>query len=144
MKPRQLLLAACLGFAVLLAAGCNTQRVNSIEPAQTTGQREMVNDKRVLADQSLHNSVRLLGVNKAETPEGFLRIQVEVQNETRRAKAFTYRVEWFDLQGMMMESASTPAMPRTIESRETVTITAIAPSPAAKDFRIKLLEPKTK
>jgi uncharacterized protein YcfL len=144
MKPSHLLPAACLGLAALLTAGCNTQRVNSIEPAQPAGQREMVNDKRVLADQSLYNSVRLLGVNKAETPEGFLRIQVEVQNETRRAKAFTYRVEWFDGQGMMMESASTPAMPRTIESKETLVITAVAPTPTAKDFRIKFLEPKTK
>ena len=144
MKLRLLAPTAALPFAAVLTNGCNTMRVNSVEPAEPVGQREMVNDKRVLADQSLYNAVRVLGVNQATGAEGFLRIQVEVQNETRTAKAFTYRVEWYDQQGMLIDQATAPALPRTIESKEKVMITATAPTPTAKAFRVKFLEPKTK
>ena len=36
------------------------------------------------------------------------------------------------------------ARPRSIEAREIAAVTATAPTPRAKDFRIKFLEPKTK
>jgi uncharacterized protein YcfL len=78
-------------------------------------------------------------VNSADTPAGYLKIQVEVQNNTRSVQAFTYRVEWFDENGMLVTSS--PSLPKTLEGKETADIIAIAPTPRAKDFRIKFLEP---
>jgi uncharacterized protein YcfL len=124
---------------ILLFAACTS--MNTLEPAQPVAQRAMLADKRVITDTSLYSRVRILGVNTATGPAGFLKIQVEVENTTLSRQAFTYRVEWFDEQGMIVNLPTTTAIPRTLEARETASITATAPTDRAKDFRIKFLEP---
>lgn len=124
---------------ILLLAACSS--MNTLEPAQPVAQRTMLADKRVITDTGLYNRVRILGVNTATGPAGFLKIQVEVENTTLSRQAFTYRVEWFDEQGMIINLPTTTAIPRTLEARETASITATAPTDRAKDFRIKFLEP---
>jgi uncharacterized protein YcfL len=138
MKTPSLLLAACAA-ATLSLSGCTT--VNTIEPAQPTAQREMLSDKRVITDQSLGRRIRLLGVNTATGVGGFLKIQVELQNTSRSRQSFTYRVEWFDENGMIITQPTRTALPQSLEGKETASITATAPTERAKDFRIKFLEP---
>ena len=133
-----------LSAVIVLVAGCRSTSVNSVEPASPSGQTQMVSDKRVLTDQTLNNIVRIIGVNTATGAEGFLKVQVQVENLTRKARSFTYQVEWFDENGMIISSPTRVAMPRTIEAREVMAITATAPTPRAKDFRMKFLEPTTK
>ena len=134
-------LVTCFASGVLLlsGSGCKTT-VNTVEPAQTTAQKDMLPDKRVITDTSLNRRMRVLGVNTAATPAGFLRIQMEVQNLTRSLKSCTYRIEWFDENAMIIHTATTPSTPLSLQGRETKSITAIAPTPTAKDFRIKFLE----
>ena len=140
MKTNKLLLLSCLlAPAVLFPAGCTT--VNTLESAQSSAQRQMLPDKRVLTDSTINRSVNILGVNSATGPAGFLKIQVELQNRTSRPRSFTYRIEWFDENGMIINLPTATAIPRTIEGKETISITATAPTEKAKDFRIKLLEP---
>lgn len=144
MKTSHLLLMGFCGVVVLAMTGCRSTSVNTVEPASQVGQKQMISDKRVLTDQTLNNIVRIVGLNTATGPEGFLKVQVQVENRTRKARSFTYQVEWYDENGMIIESPVNVARPRTIEAREVVSITAIAPTPRAKDFQIKFLEPKTK
>ena len=128
------------GLMLLGGTGCKTT-VNTLEPAQATAQKDMLPDKRVITDTSLNRRMRVLGVNTAATPAGFLRIQIEVQNTTNSRKSCTYRIEWFDENAMIIHTATTPSTPISLQGRETKSITAIAPTPTAKDFRIKFLEP---
>lgn len=140
MKTKPFLFLSCLLMpAFLLTGGCTT--VNTLEPAQSSAQRQMLPDKRVLTDSTLNRHVNILGVNSATGPAGFLKIQVELQNRTSRPHAFTHRIEWFDENGMIINLPTAAAIPRTIEGKETISITATAPTEKAKDFRIKLLEP---
>jgi uncharacterized protein YcfL len=134
-----------LVLAVLLAgmfglSACSTT-TNTVEPAQPTAQRQMLADKRVITDTSLDKSCRILSVNANTGPGGFLKIQVEVQNLTESRKSFTYRVEWFDENGMIINLPTMTAIPRSLEGKETASITATAPTDRAKDFRIKFIEP---
>ena len=128
------------GVLLLAVSGCRTS-VNTVEPAQNTAQREMLPDKRVITDTSLNKAMRVLGVNSITTPAGFLKIQIEVQNLTGSLKSCTYRIEWFDEHAMIINSATTTALPLALEGRETKSVTATAPTSTAKDFRIKFLEP---
>lgn len=139
MKTNRIILRT--GVALLLAtlAGCTT--VNTIEPAQPAAQRQMLPDKRVITDSTLNRHVNILGVNTATGAGGFLKIQVELQNKTTSRHAFTYRIEWFDENGMIINLPTASAIPRTLEGKETISITATAPTGRATDFRIKLLEP---
>ncbi len=101
----------------------------------------MLPDKRIITDSTLNRRVNILGVNTATGPGGFLKIQVELQNRTSSVQSFTYRIEWFDENGMIINQPTASAIPRTIEGKDTIDITAVAPTDRAKDFRIKLLEP---
>ena len=139
MKTPSLLLVACAAAATLSLTGCTT--VNTIEPAQTTAQREMLSDKRVITDGSLGRRIKFLGVNTATGVGGFLKIQIEVLNTSRSRQSFTYRVEWFDENGMIIAQPTRTALPQSLEGKETASITATAPTDRAKDFRIKFLEP---
>lgn len=139
MKTPTLLVVLCAVTTGLLPTGCTT--MNTVEPAQPVAQRQMLADKRVITDTTLNRRVRVVGVNTATGVAGFLKIQVEVQNVTSRAQSFTYRVEWFDENGMIINLPTATAIPRTIEGRETLNLTATAPTDRAKDFRIKFLEP---
>jgi uncharacterized protein YcfL len=139
MKTFLATLSLAAGAALLVA--CRTTSINTLEPAQPAVQREMISDKRVLADSSLRKHLRILGVNTATDTAGFLKIQVEAYNATRSLKTFTYRVEWFDERGMIISLPTAAAIPRSLEGRQTGYITATAPTERAKDFRISFLEP---
>ncbi len=135
MKINSLVL---LSVFALGAAGCTT--VNSVERAQPVSQKQMVTDKRVLTDAGLARGASIVGVNESSTPDGFLKVQIEILNRTRSRKNFSYRFEWFDQNGMIVNSPTSAFSPRTIEGQESIFITAVAPTPAAKDFRVKLIE----
>ena len=137
MKTRILLSLASL--VLLAACGCRTS-VNSIENAQKEGQKQMVSDSRVIADAGLANKVSFVGVNQSMTPGGLLKVQVEVLNRKHSLQRFSYRFEWFDANGMQINNVAAPTIPDQIEGDESKFISAVAPNPNCKDFRVKFIE----
>ncbi len=130
---------AGLFVVVLMAAGCHNP-MNSVENAQKSGQRNMVSDQRVVMDMGLNRSVSVVGLNTAMTPGGVLKVQAELLNTTKSFHRFSYQFEWFDLNGMLVNNVVSPVVADQIEGGESKFISAIAPNPACKDFRLKLLE----
>lgn len=137
MKKATLALV-CVLMGTATMSSCAS--VNTVERETPIGTRHVIADKRVITDESLANKVSIIGVNDATTPGGFLQIQIEVLNESRSMQDFNYRIEWFDMNGMAINTPSSVWIPRQIEGKETLTITAVAPTPTAKDFRVKFLE----
>jgi len=129
---------ALLACAVLVS-GCRTT-VNTVENADKAGVRAMVSDKRVVSDRTLENRIALVGINQAQTPAGFLRIQLELYNLKRTVQSFFYTVEWFDAEGMRVETATGGWMEQQIMARESLFLTFTAPNPRAKDFVVKMVE----
>ena len=130
-----------LGLTAWLLTGCGSTSVNTVEPADPTAHREMLADQRVIADTSLAKSVRVVGLNTATDQQGFLKVQAELYNTTRKRKLFSYRVEWFDPNGMVINLPTAASIPMSLEARESKFITATAPTPQAKEFRFRFLEP---
>jgi uncharacterized protein YcfL len=129
-----------LAGALAALTACNPKTINTVGPAAPVGQRQMLDDKRILTDASLNRAVRIVGLNEAVEPGGVLRVQVELQNMTRKPRLFSYRFEWFDARGMQLSSPQSTAISRQIEGRESLFLSGIAPSPDIKDFRLKLQE----
>ena len=129
------------GFVVALGSlcGCATS-INSVEPAQASAPRQMISDKRLLSDPSLDRKVRIIGLNEALTPGGLLKVNVAVENMRRSVQQFNYRVDWLDQSGMPVETPNGVWIHREILGRETLDLTALAPTPNAKDYRIKFVE----
>ena len=122
----------------LLGAGCQT--VNTTETAQPAFQRNLVSEKRVITDASLARKVQILGVNVSDGPGGFLKVQAEVQNTTRRYQRFAYKWEWFDKDGNLVEGPSSVSSIRQVEGKGSLFISGVAPNPSVRDYRLKLYE----
>lgn len=100
----------------------------------------MVDERRIITDASLARKVRIIGMNETTVSNDMLQVQVEVLNTTRRVQRFNYAFEWYTLDGMLITTPPTTWKSRQIEGGESIFLTAVAPSPNAKDFRLKLLE----
>jgi uncharacterized protein YcfL len=127
------------GVALLVLCGCRTS-VNSIENTQKTGQRQMISDTRVITDSSLAHKVSFVGINQSMTPGGLLKVQLELLNRKNSLQRFSYRFEWFDANGMQINNVVSPTVGDQIEGGESKFISAVAPVPACKDFRVKFIE----
>ena len=138
MKINHLFPVICTAVA-LVAAGCGTT-VNSVENAQKEGQRNMVSDQRVISSPSLSRNVNVVGVNTVMTAGGLLRVQVELLNTTRSIHRFSYKFEWFDVNGMQVNNILSAPVTDQIEGKESKMISSIAPNPGCKDFRLKLID----
>jgi uncharacterized protein YcfL len=137
MKPRIFLPLA--GVTLLVLCGCRTS-VNTIENTQKEGQRQMISDTRVITDTSLARKVSLVGVNQTMTPGGLLKIQIELLNRKHSLQRFSYQFQWFDASGMQLTAVALPTISDQIECGESKFISAVAPTPAIKDFRVKFIE----
>lgn len=135
----QSIIPACLLASTLFVfTSCTT--VNTVERATPIGKKQMIADKRVITDDTLKRKVSIVGMNEGITPGGFLQVQIEVLNQKNSMQAFSYRFEWFDMNGMLVDTPTSVWIPRQIEGQETLTITAVAPTTTAKDFRVKFME----
>lgn len=140
MKKRtRLIFPVCfLSGTMLFFTSCTT--VNTVERATPIGTKQVIADKRVITDLTLNKKVSIVGMNEGMTPGGFLQVQIEVLNQKNSMQTFSYRFEWFDMNGMLVDTPTSVWIPRQIEGQETLTIIAVAPTTTAKDFRVKFME----
>ena len=139
MKIPLLLVSAslCLTAGLACLTGCST--VNSVERAQSVAQKQMTDDKRVISDASLNRNVNIVGINETTISTGFTKVQVELLNKTSSPHSFRYHFDWFDGQGMLVQSPTSSWIDRRIQGKETLDIIAVAPTETTKDFRVTLL-----
>lgn len=135
-----------LRFVCLLVflGGCVTERqqapVSKAHPAGPLLPRKTVVDPRVVVEPGLREVIRIVGLRTSESPEGFLRIQVDVENRTGSPQHFGYRIDWFDQQGQPLPLAST-STPWMLLAHETSFMATTSPTPAARDFRVTFIGP---
>jgi uncharacterized protein YcfL len=131
---------AMLLLAAGALAGCeSTPSVNSVQNAQQVGHRTVIQDKRIITDGSFNRRVAVVALNTVVTRGQLLKVQVELFNRTGSIQRFIYSFEWFDFDGMQINNASTADIPDQIDPGDSKFITAVAPSPMCRDFRLKLL-----
>ncbi|HEV2328069.1 MAG TPA: DUF1425 domain-containing protein [Verrucomicrobiae bacterium] len=132
---------ATLLFAAVALAGCESSpSVNTIQNAQQTGQRNLIQDRRIITDKPFSRRVSVLAINTAMTPGDLLKVQVELLNRTGSIQRFIYSFEWFDVDGMQVNNTLSAIIPDQLEAGESKFISAVAPSPACRDFRLKMLQ----
>ena len=137
MKSSTLLLAGMF-IGITFLSSCTT--VNTVEREEPVGTKQMIADKRVITDSTLNKKVSIVGLNEAVTPGGFLQLQIEILNRKNSMQEVSYKIEWFDANGMRVDTPASVSIPRQIEGQETLSITATAPKQTARDFRVKFME----
>ena len=122
----------------LLFGGC--QNVNTYENAESRATPTYVADKRVITDNTLAGKLRVVSVNQATVSGNLLKIQATVENLTSKARTFNYKFEWIDQDGMAVNSPNEVWKALNLQGRETSTISTVAISPKAVDFKLKFRE----
>lgn len=140
MKTLQMVMMSVVAGVVL--AGCAKESVNTVEPADRAANPKVIRDLRIVTDSSLADAAQPLEVRETRTDAGFLKVQVEILNTTRSRERINYRFEWLDDEGMLIDSPLMRWSTVSLAGGEAVWLQAIAPSPKAVDFRLKLLEPE--
>lgn len=124
--------------AMLWSVACES--VNTAERAEPIAVSDPVALKKVEPDFSLRQQVQIVSANQGVAND-LLRVQVVVRNNWALRKGFNYRFEWYDANGMQVETSRTAAWKTArLQPKESITLTGIAPSPSVVDFRLKLVE----
>lgn len=126
---------AGLCLFVFLVFGCKT--VNTVSPKEPLSRKQIIADERIITDPILGTRAEIIAVSETMTPGGFAKVQVELRNNSNRTRQIEYLFEWFDVDGMILPSTSL-FQTREIIGKETISLTSIAPTSNARDFRLKL------
>ena len=122
----------------LLVGGCSN--VNTYENAESHATPNLVADKRVITDNTLAGTVKVVSINQAMVSGNLLKIQATVENLRSSAQTVNYKFEWFDQDGMAVNSPNETWKSLPLQGRETTTISTVAVSPKAVDFKLKFRE----
>ena len=140
MKPFTLLLPALSLLFVLGTTGCSSSSVNSIENAEKNAAMTILRDCRVVTDDSLEDRLVPVRLNTATNAAGILRLQIEVENLSRKRISAYAILDWYDGDAIRLDTAGGGWQQYVFEPRESRSLTFTAPTPSAKDFRLKLIE----
>lgn len=122
--------------ALLLFAGCAS--VNTVQNEYFGANRTIVADERIITDAGTNDIAKVVAVSVASGD--LLTVQVEVVNRKTRMFEFNYKFEWYDQNGVLIQPDG-PWKTRQIEAGESLMLVDTAPSPKAKDFRVKFIQP---
>jgi uncharacterized protein YcfL len=132
--------AAVLTAALaLLLTGCATN-VNTYERAESQAAPSYVADKRVITDNTLAGTFQVESINQATVSGNLLKVQATVRNLKNNLRTLNYKFEWVDESGMAVDSPNETWKAIQLQGRETQTISTVAVTPRAVDFRLKFRE----
>ncbi len=135
-------LSIILYFIVaLFITGCRSSTC-TIERATPIGSIQRIIDKRVQPDASLRKTIEIIQVNEGIVSGNLTKIQVILHNKKSTSRTINYSWEWFDQNGIIINSISTTWKPLRLIGKEKKAISAVAPKPQAVDFLLKLQEPR--
>lgn len=114
----------------LLAQGCAVQSASDIPPAERQYQTYLESRKPAL--------LRQIGIVEVghSSAGNIMRSQVALRNRGGSAEQFNYKFRWFDKAGLELDPEGAPWIPVSVLPGDVVRIQGLAPSPAAKSFRV--------
>lgn len=133
-----------LGVAVvgvLALAGCQQPpaSVNTIGGAERRAVPTPVADERLITDELFANAAAVTGLIEGTSPDGLRIIEAEVQNTTNGHLPFRWRTSWYDSRGLEVRAPTVVWRHEVIPPGAIRRVSAVAPSPAAYDFRMEFL-----
>lgn len=125
--------------ALVVSAGC-ASNVNTYERAESQASPNLIADKRVITDNTLAGTIRVVSINQGTVSGNLLKIQATVENRRNSTRTVSYKFEWIDQDGMAVDSPNETWKPLVLQGRDTATISTVAVTPRAVDFKLKFRE----
>jgi uncharacterized protein YcfL len=146
MKQGRNLIVGGISVVALIAslglAGCSTTA-----GVETTGkmswdeQGARTLEKNVIFNNSgLKGDIQIVDVKSAMAGD-IMRAQATLRSKDRDTVPFQYRFDWYDANGMEINSGAGSWKPLILYGRESKTIQSVAPDPRGKEFKLKIREP---
>jgi uncharacterized protein YcfL len=137
MKKMELVLIALMVFVF----GCQKQGDSRIHVREGVASDTL--GSNIVTRPVTHAFSALIGegivVTKAVTRRndaGFLELYVNGQNESYNTRRFRYKVEWLDVDGIVIETKTSVWLPFSATGKSPFTIKVVAPRTQAVDFRM--------
>jgi uncharacterized protein YcfL len=125
--------------AILASSGCNTANVAQSGTARFGSN---VPFERMVSNGWLNYKANIVGVREGTVNENIRKIAIDVYSDQATLQRFSYRFEWFDASGLLVPNPTSAYTSVAIQPKETITLTSVAPSPAATDWRVTFLDQK--
>lgn len=122
-----LVVKSVFAVALCVLAGCFSPRTSGVGVEK---------GRLFIEDSSFALNLDLIQDIREKTPEGFLHVQVALQNTNHQDYRCQFRFEWKTPQGLIQKHAVTPWRPIVLHGRETVTLDAVSPLQGTDDFRL--------
>ena len=81
-------------------------------------------------------------VREGKLDDGTMKVQIDVRSDQLNPQRFNYLFEWYDAQGMKIDSATATWQNRFIKPQETITLSAVAPTRTCSRWVLKLSDEK--
>src|SRR6059036_3346212 len=104
---RTFAIAFVLGLSLAMLAGCNDKPVNTAERTEPLSHPTPIADKRIIFDQQLRDIASVTGIRQATVSGNILKIQVDVTNLKTKSTSFNYKFNWYDPEGMQIDTPLT-------------------------------------
>jgi uncharacterized protein YcfL len=122
---------------MMLLSGCAPS--NNIVSTRSAPSPNAISVKQEMHDIVAAANLALREVRLARTAGGVLKAEVEILNNTSATQRMAYRFEWFDPTGVRIESMQSQLLPGSVAPGGVQTLTSVAPSEKASDFRLQML-----
>ena len=127
--------AAALAFALCLTA-CQTT------PLPQTGTNALPADAglppQITAAPGMQRWVHIGAITTATNAGGLLTAQIPISASANQHRSIDYRFEWLDANGQAIPTVLSRDMQLHLYPGATQTLSGIAPTPSAQDFRLHL------
>ncbi len=95
--------------------------------------------KVVFNNSSLSGDIQIVDVKSAMAGD-IMRAQATLRSKDKDTLPFQYRFDWFDANGIEINSGGGAWKPLLLTGRESKTVQSVAPDPRAKEFLLKIRE----
>ena len=133
---RTCIAAATMITASLFMLGCATAGIQAGDASYSSSPYLIVDDPS-LADQ-----ISVVRVSH-DIVGDIMRAHVTLKSNRARSLRIQYRFSWYDANGMEIDGTGKPYRDLIIEGKDAVSVTSMAPSPYAQEFKIRVRKVKS-
>ena len=121
-------------------AMCGCSSVYNIQDSNSKLDQSGIEYNQIHRDLTLRFKVEVTRVNESFVSGNIKKVQAVVRNKIGKKLKVKYSFEWYDENGMRLESTSSSWKLVFLNGKEEKTIQSVAPSEKAVDFKLKLKE----
>ena len=131
---KNLIAAAVLALGSTSLIGCKNTSGTIVNTDHLTGKTMIIEENGRLAHR-----VHVVSTSYDEV-NGLKRVNIALASERNKRTRIDYRICWFDVNGMEIDSQTKPYRNLILEGRDAVTVTGVANSPAAVFSKLRIRE----